>query len=535
MVLLKDKIRRSFSVSNVTSVLLAMVFAFATVLATGARASDEIPGEYLVKYKDNATVAAFSMRSMPGLRLASHNPFGRIYKVILKPELEARALASLEKDPNVEYVVPNIRLHMFEAPVSTETLKDQWSMDKIHAKEAWNRAGNKGSRNVVVAVIDTGVDYNHESLKANMIPGYDFAENDEDPMDKTESGGNPGHGTHCAGVIGATGLVDGGIVGLSPDVSIMPLRFLNEKGSGDLNAGIKSIDYAIQKKAHIISASWGASISESRARPLIEAVKRASDAGIIFVVAAANDGANNDTKDVYPANASFSNTIAVAASDKSDAKPYWSNYGKKKVHIASPGDAIMSTLPGNTYGNLSGTSMATPLVAGLVAFLKAQDMNLNGEQIRSLMQLTGPKVSIETACNCRIDALASVDALLSKKMFISPATAALKNGETVSFKGNFGQAPFKFEVLDSKVGTIDADGKFTASGQGTTQVKVTDAAGNTSTSLDIMVGAGSSSPGAPSEPGGPGPSPAPGECPFGDAATCEMICKFQPDLPFCKH
>lgn len=109
----------------------------------------------------------------------------------------------------------------FSAPIEIEALKEQWAISKVQAEKAWTRAGNKGSKKIVVAVIDTGVDYKHKSLASNMMAGYDFKDKDNDPMDKT-SQQNPGHGTHCAGIVGANGLVDGGIVGMSPDVTIMP-------------------------------------------------------------------------------------------------------------------------------------------------------------------------------------------------------------------------------------------------------------------------------------------------------------------------
>ena len=228
-----------------------------------------------------------------------------------------------------------------------------------------------------------------------MVQGYNFKDNNNDPMDKTSPGGNPGHGTHCSGIIGGTGLIDGGIEGISPVVSIMPLRFLDESGQGDIDSAIKAIDYAVQQKVAVISASWGATIGADQAKPLVEAIKRADDAGIIFVAAAANDGADNDTVSVFPANSGLPGTITVGATDSNDTKPSWSNYGVKSVHVSAPGDSIMSSLPGNQYGNLSGTSMATPLVSGLVALLKAQDPTLTGVQTRALLQLTGAKISME--------------------------------------------------------------------------------------------------------------------------------------------
>lgn len=510
-----------------------LFLSLCAILSVGqAFAGERIPGEYLVKYKDNAVVATTSIRSIPGVRVASHNQFGRLLKVKVDMRDEASALARVYGDPNVEYIVPNVRLKSFTYSIEPSALREQWAMTKVRATEAWKRAGNKGNRNVVVAVIDTGVDSNHESLKPNMVAGYNFKDNNTDASDKTRPGGNPGHGTHCAGVIGASGLIDGGIVGISPDVSIMPLRFLDESGSGDLNGGIRAIDYAIQNGAHVISASWGATIGRQQAMPLVEAVKRADDAGIPFIAAAANDGRNNDTTEVYPTNAGWPNTISVAASGPNDEKPSWSNYGKRTVHVAAPGLNIMSTLPGNKYGNLSGTSMATPMVSGLVAFLKAQDPSLTGAQARALLQLTGAKSpQINTACNCRVDAFEAVDTLLNQKMFIVPAAATVKTGETIQFATKFGRAPFQFAVTDSSVGSITAGGLFTAAKNGTTTVTVRDSSGQVSTSLEINVADRSDN------GGGGSPLPPPGgggDCPLGDQQLCDVICQIQPDLPFCK-
>lgn len=526
--------------------------ALAAVLTFGqAQAANRIPGEYLVKYKDSEVVATASIRSIAGLRIASHNPFGRLFKVKVNMTDEVGTLARILRDPNVQYVVPNIKVNVFTQSISSDTsavkLKDQWSLKKVRAQEAWTRAGNRGSKKVIVAVIDTGADSKHESLAPNMVAGYNFKDNNDDPFDKTVPGGaNPGHGTHCSGIIGGTGVVEGGISGISPDVAIMPLRFLDENGSGDLNAGIKAIDYAIQKHVQVISASWGAAVSRQQAQPLIEAVKRADDAGIPFIVAASNDGKNNDSYEVYPANSGHPNMISVAASGPNDEKPSWSNYGKRSVHLASPGLDIMSTLPGGKYGNLSGTSMATPLVAGLVGFLKAQEPSLTGAQARALLQLTGAKANIETACNCRVDAFAAVDALLNHTMFITPAAASLAVGEKIQFSATFGQAPLKFAVADSSVGSINANGEFTAAKDGNTTVTVTDASGKTSTSLNVIVGGKSSGGGGGNPPGGglpfpPGEDPGDGgggggggNCPLGDQQTCDIICQIMPDQPFCK-
>lgn len=493
-------------------------------------------GEYIVKVKDGFMLPANAAKTF---KVLDTHAAGNLMKISIDDKKSTAVIKSLYANSDVQYVVPNFKLHSFEAPLNMSALKEQWAIKKVRAEEAWAKAGNKGNRKVIVAVIDTGVDYNHEVLKDNAVQGYDFFSNDNDPMDET-SGQNPGHGTHCSGIIGASGLVDGGTVGLSPEVSIMPLRFLGSDGSGDLMNGVKAIDYAIQHGVHIISASWGATVSRSQATPLLEAIKRADDAGVIFIAAAANDGKSNDRTEVYPANSGYPNTITVAASGNNDEKPSWSNYGKKTVHLASPGLDIMSSLPGNKYGNLSGTSMATPLVSGLVALLKAQDIGITGAQARALLQTTGAKVSIETACNCRVDALDAVSAVLdTNKLIVVPAAGTFAINETLPISTYHGVPPFTFESSAPTIASIDASGTLKGLAAGDTVVTVTDSAGHKASSLPFHVGSSSgSTPGNPTDPGQPGQPGAPGldKCPFeGDQeALCAIICQVQPELPFCK-
>lgn len=505
-------------------------FLFAAVMLTA------LPGfakEYLVKYRNDAafkSIHHMAAQKSSGMQVLGHHEPGSYVKVDLDQKAQAGALAQLMSNPDIEWVVPNFRIRSFSSmPVDLAALKEQWGMAKVQAEKAWQRAGNRGNKNVIVAVIDTGIDYKHQALAPNMVPGYDFRNNDADPMDET-SAQNPGHGTHCAGVVGATGLIDGGIVGMAANVSMMPIRFLGADGSGDLDGGIRSIDFAIEKGAQVISASWGATVQASQAQALIEAVKRADDKGVIFVAAAANDGRNNDTTSVYPANAGFPNTIAVAASNPADGKPSWSNYGKANVHVSSPGENIMSTLPKDKYGNLSGTSMATPLVAGLVAFLKAQDPSLTGAQVRALLQTTGAKVQIETACNCRIDAFGAVDHLMAKKPWLVPAATTLAENETVTVSMVNGQGPFQFTSSNPTIVSIDGSGVAKGVAKGSATITVTDSAGKSLTSLDYHVGKSSGGGG----PGGPGTPPGDGSCPF-DPQLCQIICGIQPDLPFCQQ
>lgn len=480
-------------------------------------------GEYIVKYKPGQFA---SMMSFYGMSIKDAHAEGSYVKVNIPKENEAQVLAQIYGSGDVEYVVPNSKVYAFTTPPTTEGLKEQWHIAKVQAEAAWAKAGHRGSKKIIVAVIDTGVDYRHPDLSPNAIQGYDFRQNDNDPMDIVGAQ-NPGHGTHCAGIIGGTGLVDGGIIGISPEVSIMPIRFLGEDGSGDLNNGIKAIDYAIEKGAHIISASWGAAIGRSQAAPLIEAIKRADDKGVIFIAAASNDGKNNDSYEVYPANAGFTNFISVAASGPQDEKPSWSNYGKAKVHLASPGLNIMSTIPNGKYQNMSGTSMATPLVSGLVAFLKSQEPTLTGAQAKAILQKTGAKVSIQTQCDCRVDALAATELIQAKKMYLVPAAGTYEPGSTFKIDAFNGNGGVNFASSNEAILKVDATGTVTAVADGKAIITATDSTGSKAETLEFNVGKTSNG----GDDGGGG---APGQCPL-DPQMCSILCQIMPSMPWCNQ
>lgn len=266
--------------------------------------------------------------------------------------------------------------------------EQQWGPRHVSLPEVWK--SNKGHKDIVIAVIDSGVDYNHPELRNNMwanekelngrpgvdddgngyvddIYGYDFANKDGDPMD------DYGHGTHCAGIIGATHNNGEGIVGVMDDVSIMAVKFLDKKGNGENIDAAKSIDYAVKMGADIISASWAG----PEAAPVIKkAIERAEKAGVLFVAAAGNDkvfSRDNDMVGQYPTNYKLSNILSVASIKPDSELSSFSHFGRTSVHIAAPGDEIISTLPDNSYGVKSGTSMAAPMVAGIVGLLYAKE------------------------------------------------------------------------------------------------------------------------------------------------------------------
>ena len=530
-----------------------LVSVLSFVMATGAYA--ESGPEYIVKLKSGLR----SMNRVPmfqsteNLDISELHDDGDLMKVEVKNDLEGlEEIAALQGRWDVEYVVPNATLYAFENVTNDPQASKQWSIDAVKLAGAW--AQTKGSREVVVAVIDTGVDTNHEDLKANIwtnekeiagngkdddengfiddIHGWDFNSNDNDPNDET-SFMQPGHGTHCAGAVGAVGDNKKGIVGANHAVTIMPLRFLSATGGGDLFASVKAIDYAVANGAHVISASWGATISRAGAKPILEAIERARDAGVVFVVAAANDGKSNDKIEVYPANAGFDNVINVAASNKKHGKPKWSNFGRRTVDIAAPGEDIFSTLPKNKYGNLSGTSMATPLVAGIVGLIKSREeaKDLTPLQIRSILQSTGIVSTVKSKSDRVIDAAAAIDAVIEKKLTVVPAAATIEIDGTLQFAAVGGAGDYEFSVSDAEVASLDESGLLTGLKEGQIEVLVKDSADAEAQSLAIYVVAKAGSGGG--DEGG-GQPPEVGDCPLGNPFLCMISCLFMPEAPWCK-
>jgi thermitase len=284
---------------------------------------------------------------------------------------------------------------------------DQWSLDNtgqeggtakadISALLAWDRT--KGSEKVVIAVLDSGVDYTHPDLIENIwfrpsdvpeyvddqlgtvndLRGFSAVDDLSDPMDDN------GHGTHCAGIIGAQGDNGIGIAGVNWKVQIMPLKFIGAGGSGTTKDAIEAINYVIDRKragvnVRIISASWG---STQKSKALEDAIREAGEAGILFIAASGNASANADRSPHYPASYDLPNVISVAALNRKDELASFSNYGAKRVHLAAPGVDILSTWLGGEFEPHSGTSMATPEVAGVAALVLAVDPDLSVKELR---------------------------------------------------------------------------------------------------------------------------------------------------------
>ncbi|MFS4458158.1 S8 family peptidase [Bdellovibrio sp. HCB2-146] len=392
------------------------------------------------------------------------------------------SLATLAKDPSIEYVQPNYKISLLEdyriedplrraafakmvsrnpelnlgtlAKVDNPAIPDapnattgadplfskQWGMIDNNVQNAWKVT--KGNPDVVVAVIDTGVDYTHEDLLPNLwrnskeIPnngidddgngyiddviGWDFVSNDNKPYDLAMEpleilfkGGNPGHGTHCAGNVAARGDNGKGIAGVAPNVKIMSIRFISEKGQGTTADAIKSIMYAVDNGAKIMSNSWGSEGEEAGApenKALRDAVQYAQDKGVLFIAAAGNGhkgvGYDNDTDAApsYPSSYDHDIIISVAALDVNNNLGSFSNWGAKTVDIGAPGVKVFSTVVEQGYSDVvidkmgfkafwDGTSMATPHVAGAAALYWSANPSKSWQEVKAAILGSAKKIN----------------------------------------------------------------------------------------------------------------------------------------------
>lgn len=334
------------------------------------------------------------------------------------------AIQIYRSDPDIVYAEPNYIVNTTLTP-NDPRFGGLWGLYNfgqsggtpgadIDALGAWDFT--TGSSDVIVAVIDSGIDYNHSDLSPNMFRntadcnnngnddddngyiddcyGIDTYNNDSNPLDDNN------HGTHVAGTIGAVGNNGIGVVGINWDVKIMPCKFVNASGSGTTEAAIDCLEYVrvLKDRGHNIVAtnnSWGGG---DFSQALLDAIDTHRQAGILFITAAGNGnffglGLNNDQSPFYPCNTYLPNVICVAATTRTDDRATFSNYGRRNVHIGAPGSDILSTTRNGNYGTSSGTSMATPHVTGVAALLKAADPSLDWRAIKNLILTGGDNVN----------------------------------------------------------------------------------------------------------------------------------------------
>ncbi len=322
-------------------------------------------------------------------------------------------------------------------------ISQAWGIKKSNAIKAWEVS--KGTRSVVVAIIDTGADLQHEDLVGNIwknpgetgidsksrdkafngvdddgngfkddVSGWNFVSNNHDLSD------NHGHGTHIAGIVGAEAGNKKGIAGISPEVSMMVLKYYDPKvaNTDNLKNTVNAIRYAVKMKANIINYSGGGTEYSQEEK---DAIAEAQAQGILFVAAAGNERSNSDKHKYYPADYGLSNIISVTAIDPSTEVLPSSNYGTETVDIAAPGQNILSTLPGNAYGYMTGTSQATAFVTGAAVLVMARREQYQAEDVKKYILSTGDsEMSLLAKCST------------SKQLNLFKAVTILDSGVGVS-------------------------------------------------------------------------------------------------------
>ncbi|MBB1269684.1 S8 family serine peptidase [Shewanella sp. SR44-3] len=409
----------------------AMALTVSPVMAKPAvtYAKDSI----LVVYKDNVTnYERSSAQRIVGGTLRDvnrdgvddqfkHLMGGKLAQISLRKGADIQAaIKMISKHPAVKYAEPNYIVRAIGVPDDTNFVS-LWGMNNtgqnggtvdadIDAIEAWDIT--TGSSDVIIGVIDTGVDYNHPDLQANMwtnpgeiagdgidndgngviddIHGFSSFNNNGDPMD------GQGHGSHVSGTIGAKGNNGVGVAGVNWDVSIIGCQFLGPDGTGSTAGAISCIDYMTNLKTNhgvdikATNNSWGGG---GFSQALKDSIDTAGEAGILFVAAAGNDGVDNDVSPHYPSNYDSDVVFSIASTDRNDALSIFtsgaSSYGLTTVDMAAPGSAILSTTPGNNYSTYSGTSMATPHVAGAAALVWSLNPDLTPVEMKELLMASG--------------------------------------------------------------------------------------------------------------------------------------------------
>jgi subtilisin family serine protease len=327
----------------------------------------------------------------------------------MSPHQTLESVAALNARDDVIYAEPNYLRHLEITP-NDPSFGQLYAMNLIGAPQAWD--ATQGSRNIVVAVIDEGIDRNHTDLQANIwinpspgsisgisgdVNGYDFRDNTGNIIAET-------HATHVAGTIGAVGNNGSGVAGVNWLVSLMSLRFISAAANSGTSAdALKAYNYVKQMRdlwgssghtkgadIRVVNASYGGGgYSQAEA----DALNAMGQSGVLFVAAAGNETSDSDIHPHYPSGYSLPNVISVAATTSTDTLAGFSNFGAHTVLMGAPGQSILSTLPNNTYGNLSGTSMAAPHVAGAAALLCAANPNLSASQLRALLSFNGDGIS----------------------------------------------------------------------------------------------------------------------------------------------
>lgn len=361
---------------NAIFMVIVMVFVMSGFIYLGPETKgfeeEYAEGRIIVQFEKSMPESAKveNIKAIEALRVKRFEKEGLELIKLEKTKDVKGAIEKLKKMKGIEFAEPDYIVRANYIPDDTYFYL-MWGLNNtsnidIDAPEAWDI--ERGESSVTVAVIDTGVQTNHPDLAGQFVTGYDFYFDDTSVYD----GLDDDHGTHVAGTIAA---IDNsiGVIGVAPNIKIMPLKFLGPDG-GYISDAIDAINYAKQNGADIINASWGGGGYSESLKNAIESF------GGVFVVAAGNNKTDTDKNPYYPASYTSSNIISVAAIDKYGALASFSNYGLNSVDIAAPGVDIASTYP-DSYAYMSGTSMAAPHVSGIIALLKSYNNSLTTQEL----------------------------------------------------------------------------------------------------------------------------------------------------------
>ncbi len=343
--------------------LLAAILT--AIIGTPVLSADYKQGEVIVKFKS----------ASPFMSAEAGNPTA--YAVAVDDT--RKAIEELNARDDVEYAEPNYIIKADDIPSDWPYSSSEWN--DVNLPDAWTYVStNSANKKIRIAVVDSGVYLDHAELVDVLIPGYDFANDDSEPED------DAGHGTRVTGIIGAKGKnsIKACGVAWNSNIEIMPLKFMKQNGSGTTgytSDAIEAINYAVNNGARIINASWG---FNSYSHSLEDAINYARSRGVLFVCSAGNNSTNNDEVAHYPSNYKIDNIIAVAAMNRYGELASFSNYGYYSVHVAAPGSSLTTTDLNNSITSYaSGTSFASPFVAGIAAMIFSENLSIGYSEVRS--------------------------------------------------------------------------------------------------------------------------------------------------------
>ena len=375
-----------------------VIFSLGSGRSSPAEAGAQVD-ELLVKFKPNASPQAIAAlnRSQATQQVDTIPALGVRVLRLAPRRSSSDVIAAYSRSTLVQYAEPNFVATAIGTP-NDSYFGQQWSLTKVQAPEAWDLTTGLGS--VKIAVLDTGLDPTHPELSTKIVEEVNFS------ASQTTFGVHS-HGTHVAGISAAATNNENGVAGVGYNSSLMNVKVLGDDGSGTYSAVAQGIVWATDNGANVINMSLGGT---SPSTTLSDAVNYAWNRGVVVVAAAGNSGTTSPTYPAYHAN-----VIAVAATDSSDALPSWSNRGDW-VDVAAPGVSIYSTVPFNGYQSMSGTSMASPHVAGLagLVFALVSDTNGNGwinDEARNCIEANTDTISAAGVGSGRINALKALQCL----------------------------------------------------------------------------------------------------------------------------